>query len=201
MFNQDKISEDEVRKTKPAERCATFFDRGGKHRQQIAKNLVDWSHNLGINVVSRRRLSSRRSSKGFHRTLFNIGQHQSTEKGKGRRNSRNVGKNQPKETNKKKITKDEIVIVKNRPGILQDHQSRVAHQLTKSDMRTKTIAVHWRRSRSMQSKTTIGFGKDNNNIMTYQPSFGSRNGHSFFVPQVNRQPSSQTDSVPKARGD
>ncbi|CAL2037833.1 unnamed protein product [Caenorhabditis brenneri] len=67
-------------------------------------------------VHSRRRfksLSSRRQS------------NEDTKKGKGRRNSRNVGKNQPKETNKKKITKDEIVIVKNRPGILQDHQSPV----------------------------------------------------------------------------
>ncbi|CAL2036184.1 unnamed protein product [Caenorhabditis brenneri] len=65
----------------------------------------------------------------------------------------------------------------------------------------KIIAVHWRRSRSMQSKATIGFGTDNNNNMTYQPSFGLRNGHSFFVQQVNCQQSSQADSVPTTRED
>ncbi|CAL2037834.1 unnamed protein product [Caenorhabditis brenneri] len=54
-----------------------------KHRQQIAKNLVDWSHSLGVSVVSRRRLSSRRSSKGFHRTWFNIGHHHSVKYANG----------------------------------------------------------------------------------------------------------------------
>ncbi|CAL2035937.1 unnamed protein product [Caenorhabditis brenneri] len=51
--------------------------KGGKHRPTGHQNLVDWSHSLGVNVVSQRRLSSGRSSKGFHRALLDISQHHS----------------------------------------------------------------------------------------------------------------------------
>ncbi|CAL2048082.1 unnamed protein product [Caenorhabditis brenneri] len=63
MFNQDKISEDEVRKTNPVEICATFFDREGK----ASPNQIYPGEGY----------RQEDHQKGFRKALFDISQHHS----------------------------------------------------------------------------------------------------------------------------